>query len=74
VVETVMPFYAKPACLCLFDFKCNNCIDWENQQLEGYGYRKADIDGFSGEIVTPKEHKAEEFEAALVIRLDAKPI
>lgn len=41
--------------------------------LTGYGYTKADQDGYDGEIVTPEEHKEEEFFEALKQLLDAKP-
>ena len=30
--------------------------------LTGYGYIKADQDGYDGQIVTPEEHKEEEYE------------
>ena len=41
--------------------------------LAGYGYVKADQDGYDGEIVTPEEHKDEGFFEALKHLLDAKP-
>ena len=41
--------------------------------LTGYGYIKADQDGYDGEIVTPEEHKEEEFFELLTYYLDAKP-
>ena len=40
---------------------------------DGYGYTKADQDGYDGQIVTPKQHKEEEFFEALTQLLDAKP-
>ena len=42
--------------------------------LDGYGYIRADQDGYSGEVVTPIEHKEEEFFAALSLLLDTRPI
>ena len=41
--------------------------------LTGYGYIKADQDGYDGEIVTPEEHKEEEFFELPTYYLDAKP-
>ena len=40
---------------------------------DGYGYTKADQDGYDGQIVTPEQHKEREFFEALTQLLDAKP-
>ena len=74
-----MSFLAKPDCLCLLDFVCNACkakakAAAKPDPLEGYGYTKSDNDGFDGEIVTPEEHKEEEFFAGAELLLDAKRI
>ena len=41
--------------------------------LTGYGYIRAEQDGYDGEIVTPEEHKEEEFFELLTYYLDGKP-
>ena len=40
--------------------------------LTGYGYIRADQDGYDGQIVTPEEHKEEEFFQLLNHYLDAE--
>lgn len=42
--------------------------------LTGYGYHRADQDGYDGGYVTPAEHKEEEFFRASEMLLDAKEI
>ena len=46
--------------------------------LSSYGYRKSDQDGYDSSdpssIVTPEQHKEEEFFAALIETFDAKVI
>ena len=40
--------------------------------LDGYGFIQADQDGYDGEIVTPEQHKEQEFFEALKIYLNAE--
>lgn len=42
--------------------------------LTGWGYVRADQDGYDGEVVTPEEHREETFFAAALQLLGAKPI
>lgn len=70
-----MPFLAKPECLCLLDFVCNACLAKEEAKVDplaGYGYVRSDNDGFDGEIVTPENHKEEEFFTAAEALLETK--
>lgn len=46
----------------------------ELADLTGYGYMRADQDGFDGGYVTPELHKEEEFLAASLQILDAKEV
>lgn len=43
-------------------------------QIQGYGYTRADQDGYNGEIVTATEHKEEEFFEAARQLLEAQEI
>ena len=43
-------------------------------QLKGYGYCRADQDGYEGEEVSPEEHNEEEILEASRQLLDAKEI
>ena len=50
----------------------------KSANLEGYGYTKSDSDGFDSghldSVVSPIQHKEEEFFEALRVILGAKPI
>lgn len=83
-----MPF-RPPGCFCLpeADFVCKRCqelgqepnenfkLEAENEpDLSGYGYKRADQDGYDGGSVSPIDHKEEEFFAAAKQILHAQGI
>lgn len=83
-----MPFRLNVACVCLpaSGFVCRNCREKSEQperteqdvrdaiDLSGWGYVRADQDGYDGEIVTPEEHREETFFAAARELLGAETI
>lgn len=80
-----MAWKTKIPCACIpsADFVCRPCQEKGQEpakeheadpepDLPGYGYTKADQDGFNGEKVSPIEHKEEEMMTAAKDLFEAK--